>query len=236
MHSTIDTTAGRINNLSKGVNPTIGHPSLHSGSYALNARKSRLIIWGAVGLALSACLGIVVYHSVPDSSTSLDLSEYLERPALAGEGHSARHASDRGQPSTGTGPGSPSFSGAGTLPGANAPRANMVAKLDGLPPMIEIVDKRVTPPARVASDDFPFQELPYDAPVAEFPIVLVWQKQLELEPILEMDRSATPSEKDALLNMRQNIYRVPGPPPPGPPPPGPKPKPGEPPVESNAGL
>jgi hypothetical protein len=92
--------------------------------------------------------------------------------------------------------------------------------------------------AQFSTRDFPFQQLPSDAPIADFPLVLVSQDELKLAPEVIMNPTLAPQESEPLSEMRQNVYRVPKPP--GPPPPGPKPpkppKPPGPPVESNAGL
>lgn len=90
--------------------------------------------------------------------------------------------------------------------------------------------KRVPHTPRVRTTDFPFQVVPFDAPVAEFPLVLVRQREVEAAPIDRIDGGF--GAGDSMSYMRNNIYRVPGNPP-GQPPGKP---PGKPPVESNAGL
>lgn len=90
--------------------------------------------------------------------------------------------------------------------------------------------------AQFSTQDFPFQQLPSDAPIADFPLTLLAQDEQKIAPGAVMNPTLAPSEAEPLSEMRQNVYRVPKPPP-GPPPHGPPPpKPHGPPVESNAGL
>lgn len=94
------------------------------------------------------------------------------------------------------------------------------------------------PAARVAPDMFPFQSIPFDAPLAEFPLVLVGQKNLELYKV-----PRTPGDGGMPEGPGSSIYGRPSgrpvpPTPPGPPgPPGPPtpPIPPTPPV-SRSGL
>lgn len=100
-------------------------------------------------------------------------------------------------------------------------------------------DRDVLPPNRIAPDMFSFATLPYDAPVAEFPLVLVGQRNLEWY--------ITPKEPElggigGVYDSRSSIAgRPPGPPPGTPPsgggPGGPPGGPSKPPPEvSNSGL
>lgn len=197
--------------------------------------RSRFLLWAAIVSTSAVCALIVAHYSTRKTQKTIDLSAYLNPPPS-----SSPELEPPLQPKlNATFPDAtmpiskdtPSF----THSQAQAPKAEMTSQQSKENTLSDDSAKRVLPPARLASDDFPYQNLPFDAPVAEFPLVLVWQKQLELDQIREMSGSSA----DPMLDMRNNIYRVPGNPPgppPGPPPHPPGPKPPKPPVESNAGL
>jgi hypothetical protein len=88
--------------------------------------------------------------------------------------------------------------------------------------------RAVLPSARLAPDMFAYATLPYDAPLAEFPLVLVGQKYLEW-----YKTTSEPIGVSAGIGSASIYGRPPTPPgtpptPPGPPP-GPPPKPPKPP-------
>jgi hypothetical protein len=88
------------------------------------------------------------------------------------------------------------------------PKAEFVAEF--------VKDRVELPPAKLAPDMFSFDVLPFDAPLAEFPIVLVWQKHREWYVTRDTDlegRLATPLATPSALSGRPR-------PPPVPPPPG----------------
>ena len=121
---------------------------------------------------------------------------------------------------------------AGTTPAAKLPMAEFVhEKIKGVDTRAEFTSgmtafRTVLPPAKLAPDMFVFSTLPFDAPVAEFPIVLVWQKNLEWTRTRTGDRSG--GGPSGLAGG--TIYGKTPPPPVTPPtPPGP-PGPPEPPV------
>ena len=100
--------------------------------------------------------------------------------------------------------------------------------------------RTVLPPAKLAPSMFVFSTLPFDAPIAEFPLVLVWQKNLEWTKTRTGDRGGAGAPSPLSPGV---IYgKTPPPPvtpppinPPGPPePPGPPPAP--PPEVSYSGL
>jgi len=99
--------------------------------------------------------------------------------------------------------------------------------------------RTVLPPSKLSVDMFAFSSLPFDAPVAEFPLVLVWQKNLEWAKTMTGDRVGAWKVGPGSLTPG-SIYgkAPPGTPPsrpPGPPgPPGPPPRP--PPEVSTSGL
>ena len=89
-------------------------------------------------------------------------------------------------------------------------------------------DQYVLPPPRLAPDMFTFSSLPNNAPVAEFPLVLVGQKSLEWY------RTRSGNDGGGAIGAPgaelASIHGRPPGPPPGPPtPPGPPPEPPEPP-------
>jgi hypothetical protein len=91
---------------------------------------------------------------------------------------------------------------------------------------------------RLRSEEFAFDALPYDAPTAEFPLVLV--EQYIREPYrtrdMELDSRLSASEADILSRMNADIHGTPRPPPTTPTPPGPSGPPEPPPEESKSGL
>ncbi len=113
------------------------------------------------------------------------------------------------------------------------PKAEEDTKLDTI--------KAVSPAARLAPDMFSYSALPFDAPLAEFPLVLVGQKNLEW---YKAPREVIGGSPGGIGTAPLSIYgRPPSPPPkPTPPPggggpPGPPEKPPKPPPEvSTSGL
>lgn len=99
------------------------------------------------------------------------------------------------------------------------------------------LEKDYLPPPRLAPDMFVFSSLPFNAPVAEFPLVLVGQKNLEWyrPPVGMTGGGMDGGGGDNSPSIYRNPPVKPPKPPPGPrPPPGPPPKP--PPEVSNSGL
>jgi len=96
----------------------------------------------------------------------------------------------------------------------------------------------VFPPSKLASYMFAFSSLPFDAPVAEFPLVLVWQKNLDWAKGTTGERggSVPSSLPSGTIYGKAKPGSPPGQPPgpPGPTPPGPTPRP--PPEVSTSGL
>ncbi|MEI6148292.1 MAG: hypothetical protein WCS01_04290 [bacterium] len=93
---------------------------------------------------------------------------------------------------------------------------------------------------RLKPEEFAFDAIPYAAPLAEFPLVLVDQRSREwyLTRDMEMDSRLSPAEADILDRMQTDIHGGGGKPPRGPPkpPPGPPGPPEVPPEESYSGL
>lgn len=98
-------------------------------------------------------------------------------------------------------------------------------------------EKDYIPPPRLAPDMFAFESVPFDAPIAKFPLVLVGQKDLEWYPSrVRRETGGIEGGGGSPSFYRNSPNRPPTPtPPPGPrPPPGKPPKP--PPEVSNSGL
>ncbi|MEI6166305.1 MAG: hypothetical protein WCS52_03850 [bacterium] len=103
-------------------------------------------------------------------------------------------------------------------------------------------DKYELPPPRIARDMFTFSSLPNDAPVAEFPLVLVGQKNLERYKTLSGKEGGGAFGGSGGSRTSHGATPPPTPkpppsPPPGPPPgPPPIPPPEPPPEVSTSGL
>lgn len=64
------------------------------------------------------------------------------------------------------------------------------------------------PPRRLAPGVFVYEPIPHDAPVAEFPLVLVWQKDREWYRIRDFDLNGelSPSEWDTLGRLKAGFF------------------------------
>lgn len=100
----------------------------------------------------------------------------------------------------------------------------------------ELAPKNLLANTKLAPEMFAFNTLPYDAPLAQFPLVLVWQKNLEWY------KTVGGRIAGSIAPPSGNIYgrppsSPPTPPEPPEPPPKPPPEPPEPPPEvSTSGL
>ncbi len=100
------------------------------------------------------------------------------------------------------------------------------------PPKTEPAPKViVVPPRRLLQELFVYMPLPFDAPLAEFPLVLVWQKNRDVYRIrdFDMDKRLSPTEWDMLSRTRTTLFG-------DNPPTNPPPRPPVSPEESPSGL
>lgn len=205
------------------------------GGFSVIDRKKRFAII-IVLVCLLACALIARYFNytglppVPDSMTQLNA-------LLEGKTGSSQTA-----PAEAAAPVEGQADKAATKPHTDAPKVEFENKLinqaagNAATDILEIEDKYTLPPARLAPDMFTFSSLPNNAPVAEFPLVLVGQKNLEWY------RTRSGNEGGGAAGLegapQASIYghppKTPPSTPPGPPgPPGP---PEPPPEVSTSGL
>ncbi len=199
----------------------------------MKRERSRILLWLAI-VPTSVVTALVAAHfsnrsSAKSDSKAFDLSAYMNHDLSSSKIDPPRQPSLTAKFTDATMPYSKDDpSGANPIAPNSKPEMTSILSRDK-----DSADdslKRVPHTPRVRTTDFPFQVVPFDAPVAEFPLVLVRQREVEAAPIDRIDGGF--GAGDSMSYMRNNIYRVPGNPP-GQPPGKP---PGKPPVESNAGL
>jgi hypothetical protein len=199
----------------------------------MTSYRHRLFMLGAFLLVAVACGGIILHFTLAETVPMPDLANLQSlaavtpsslRPVTPAPPASAARPSPLGQST----PAQPSTLPALQPTATKAPNADFSEKMtDGL---------NTVPEMLLRPEEFAFDALPYDAPVAEFPLVLVDQyfRDPYMARDMEMDSRLSPSEADIITRMQADISGTPRPPPvTPPPPPGPG---GPPPEESNSGL
>jgi hypothetical protein len=193
----------------------------------------------AASLLVAVACGAIILHfalaettPIPDLANLRSLAAVTPSslPVAPSQPLSADQTSSRRQPA----PAQPSARPAVLPTATKVPNADFVG---GVPKeLISVLELRLRP------EEFAFDALPYDAPVAEFPLVLVDQNFRDPYMVrdMEMDSRLSPSDADILARLQADIHGAPRPPtvtplpPPGPGGPGGPEVP--PPEESNSGL
>lgn len=190
------------------------------------ADRNKLYMGAAVLLAAVACLAIVLHYAFTEPPVIPDLTELSHlHPAVPTASGTPPPQPGSGDPSAATRPQTPP-----TLsPAPKAPSADFSTKVDD--------SLKMALRFRLKPEEFAFDAIPYDAPLAEFPLVLVDQRSREwyLTRDMEMDSRLSPAEADILDRMQTDIHGGGGKPPSGPPKPPPG-RPEVPPEESYSGL
>lgn len=193
-----------------------------------NRRKWIAGGWIAIVLIAAGLLAMVIIHGGQKPAPSvLDLSQFTRLTPSTTSGTTPGPTESSSKPTV-----EPQVS----LPEGQPPSADMTASSTNPPTHPEEHDNlHVVFPDRLSPDEFPYQPIPFEAKVVEFPIVLLDQHLLELAPLVIMDRTLGLQDADPMTLLRENVYRIEKPP--VTPPPGPKPpKPPRPPEESPSGL
>ncbi len=191
----------------------------------MNARK-KWMIWGGVAVAFfaSILLATVMHVRKQPAPAAFDLSQYTQLTTSTSVNNSPAAQTDRKGPAP-----------AGHLPEAHPPAAEMDADSTNAPSHQDQGELHAVFPDRLSQDEFPYQVIPFEARIVEFPIVLLDQHRLDLAPEIRMDPTMGLQDTDPLSALRANVYRIEKPsPPPGPRPEPPKPP--RPPEESPSGL
>lgn len=177
------------------------------------SNRNRLFMVAALLMAFLACVGIVVHFTLSAPPVIPDLASLGTLPTIVPGAPKATGPLSQIPPS-----GPPQPQATPSLP--PAPKIESQAELDKQ--LRESIRFRLKP------EEFVFDSLPHDAPLAEFPLVLVDQRLREwyLTHDVMSPNGVEPSERHG-----------PPPKPPPRPPPGPPPgPPPEPPEESTSGL
>lgn len=161
----------------------------------MNIKEYRTLVVLALVLAIGACGGIIWYYETQTPSVGADLSALASVPAVT----PAPASSALLPGTTPAAPGTPPAP-ATSLPGGAQPKAEFNASLDAAGTIVALPD-------RLVPDMFAFDSLPFDAPVAEFPLVLVDQRVRTVDFVrdMELDPSMRQSEQQIIDQMRSDI-------------------------------
>lgn len=95
---------------------------------------------------------------------------------------------------------------------------------EAAPPVVEMTASSTNPPSGdqdklleafpglLSPDEFPYQAIPFEAKLVEFPIVLLDQHFLKFSPVIIMDPTLGLQEEDPMALLRANVYRIEKPP------------------------
>ena len=178
--------------------------------------SNRLLTWAAIVAAVLACCGIIAYFAIANRNSAPVIPTFV-RPVVQPVPVAVYTppAPSAPQPETPTPP-------VVTPPPAPPPPPAPVVKTEKKEPDVIAA---LIPPPRVTPEMFVFTPLPFDAVLAEFPLVLVGQKQREwyVTRDMELDRELSSADMDILARMRSDLFGISSNrPPPPPPPPNPE--------------
>lgn len=165
--------------------------------------SDRRVVVAAIVLAVLACVGIVAYFATrPPSEDPLAALMRLRSEARSLAPSPVPPAPVVPPVASAPSVNPPTLEAPiGPPPAVPPPPAPKVAEIPKESPPLPI--RVVLPPRRLQPEEFVFSPIPFDAPLAEFPLLLVWEKTREGYNIHELDRQA-------LDRMKANFFRVPG--------------------------
>ncbi|MEI6789015.1 MAG: hypothetical protein WCL49_11120, partial [bacterium] len=140
----------------------------------MKSSSQKFTIAGII-IGIMACASIMAYFSLFTPKVEMpDLSQFQKTSEQPEDKPPAPQPAPQGQPPEQSGPKTPP-----ETPSATPLPVQFTSEKADLPPPENPERIDLPPSTRLAPDMFVYSTLPFDAPMAEFPLVLVGQKSLE---------------------------------------------------------
>jgi hypothetical protein len=155
----------------------------------MSSGKTLVIV--AVIVAVVACGGIIAHFMTRPQPADpfAALTQFQEVPSQTSPSAPATEPAVPAQVTVPPAPEAPPAPKAGVVPPPPPPPAPVVESPKRPAPLPVRV---VMPPRRLQPEGFVFTPIPHDAPIAEFPLLLVWQRDSDMYLMREFNRFTPP--------------------------------------------